>query len=105
MAVKIWIWMTYSLNSLEVAVEVEVVVVASNSISGQEVKEVVEDNSNKKKFLFFSRTLMSFLLILALFSSSIGAKKYGSCISSIPNFKNAKTLKRAMLKLLRNFTV
>ena len=62
-AVKIWIWMTYSLNSLEVAVEVEVVVVASNSISGQEVKEVVEDNSNKKKFLFFSRTLMSFLLI------------------------------------------
>ena len=63
MAVKIWIWMTYSLNSLEVAVEVEVVVVASNSILGQEVKEVVEDNSNKKKFLFFSRTLMSFLLI------------------------------------------
>ena len=63
MAVKIWIWMTYSLNSLEVAVEVEVVVVASNSISGQEVKEVVVDNSNKKKFLFFSKTLMSFLLI------------------------------------------
>ena len=93
MAVKIWIWMTFSLNSLEVVVEVEVVV--DNSIL---VKEVVEDNSNKKKFLFFSRTLMSFLLILALFSSSIGAKKYGSCISSIPNFKNAKTLKKAMLK-------
>ena len=65
MAVKIWIWMTFSLNSLEVAVEVEVVVVvvASNSILGQEVKEVVVDNSNKKKFLFYSRTLMSFPLI------------------------------------------
>ena len=62
-AVKIWIWMTFSLNSLEVVVEVEVVAVVSSSISGQEVKEVVVDNSNKKKFLFFSRTLMSFLLI------------------------------------------
>ena len=60
--VEIWIWTTYSLNSLEVVVEVEVVVVVSNSILG-EVQEVVVDNSNKKKFLFFSRTLMSFLLI------------------------------------------
>ena len=65
MAVKIWIWMTFSLNSLEVVVEVEVVVVVvvSSLISGKEVKEVVVDNSNKKKYLFFSRTLMSFLLI------------------------------------------
>ena len=64
MAVKIWIWMTFSLNSLGVVVEVEVVVVVvSSSISGQEVKEVVVDNSNKKKFLFYSRTLMSFPLI------------------------------------------
>ena len=63
MAVQIWIWMTYSLNSLEVVVEVEVVAVVSNSISGMEVKEVVVDNSNKKKFLFFLRTQMLFLLI------------------------------------------
>ena len=63
MVVQIWISMTYSLNSLEVVVEVEVVAVVSNSISGMEVKEVVVDNSNKKKFLFFLRTLMLFLLI------------------------------------------
>ena len=63
MVVQIWIWMTYSLNSLEVVVEVEVVAVVSNSISGMEVKEVVVDNSNKKKFLFFLRTQMLFLLI------------------------------------------
>ena len=61
--VEIWIWTTYSLNSLEVVVEVEVVAVVSNSISGMEVKEVVVDNSNKKKFLFFLRTQMLFLLI------------------------------------------
>ena len=65
MVVQIWISMTYSLNSLEVVVEVEVVAVVSNSISGMEVKEVVVDNSssNKKKFLFFLRTQMLFLLI------------------------------------------
>ena len=100
----IWIWMIFSLNFLVVGEEVVVEVVDSTLIL-EEARVVVDNkDSSLKRLKTFLLIQMFLLLIWVLSSSSIGAKKFGSYISLIQNFKSAKTSKKATLKSLRSST-
>ena len=101
----IWIWMIFSHNSLEVVEEEVGEVVGSISILIKEAEVVVDNkDSSLKRLKIFLRIQMLLLLIWVLYSNSIDAKKFGSYISLIQNFKSAKTSRKVTLKSPRSST-
>jgi hypothetical protein len=61
--------------------------------------------NERRSFPNYLKTPTSSNLTWAQFSSSIDAKKFGFCISTMLNFKNAKTLKMNIFQQRRSYTV